>query len=641
MRGTELVDPEARHNASRKWSGVSRVKGPTWARLPLLALSSFGISVFWSMVSGNAPPYLASLGLSKSDIAIVMGAGPLSGLLVQPIVGVFSDSSTSKFGRRRPPIVWGALICFFALFLFGFPTTFASMLTRSEGARKAITIFIVSTSIYVLDFSINAIIAGHRGLLVDILPASEQDIGNAWMGRMGAVGGLMAHFIGNMSLPELFPFLGNTQIQIISVIMSIIVLLTNGGTILSVQERVLLEPSGSSGTRASEGVWKSLSNTVKELWTTTVNLPPLIYRICVIHFVATLGWLPLWSYVSLWVSDLYYQENPRSPLDVNGEAGMRAANRALMYASIANTICVAIMPFFASSSPSGKAMDGSWSDGTDRWKDVGGARTRWKMHSCSFWTLSQAILTFALGATWFVDSVATASIIMLIVGISASVHAWAPGAVLGEVIHTTSTNPRSRSSYALVSASEPISVEVRSSMEAHHGDASKRVPGTSGYEHVDHHRAQRHHINDSIEFKDIDDEDDSGTESAVQDKAGTIFGIQNVFIVLSQFVAIGVSSIVFALTEYPVGGSSVDAEVMLKSNATSPVTEAIRGMSREAMRADTGKKPFDSIGFLLRRVILFFCERASILKCLQNRLGAISSAVATYMCWKLSKQIRA
>jgi hypothetical protein len=73
-----------------------------------------------------------------------------------------------------------------------------------------------------------------------------------------------------------------------------------------------------------------------------------------------------------------------------------------------------------------------------------------------------------------------------------------------------------------------------------------------------------------------------------------------VFVVLSQFVAIGISSIVFALTEYPAGGSSVDAEVMLKSNATSPVTEAIRGISREAMRVDTGRKPFDSIGFLLR-----------------------------------------
>jgi hypothetical protein len=57
----------------------------------------------------------------------------------------------------------------------------------------------------------------------------------------------------------------------------------------------------------------------------------------------------------------------------------------------------------------------------------------------------------------------------------------------------------------------------------HNGDASKRVPGTSDYEHVDHHTAQRHHINDSIEFKDIDGEDDSGTEGAVQDKAGTIF----------------------------------------------------------------------------------------------------------------------
>ena len=57
-------------------------------------------------------PYLLSLELSKELTALVWLAGPLSGLLVQPLIGAFSDKCTSRFGKRRPYIfVSGILTC--------------------------------------------------------------------------------------------------------------------------------------------------------------------------------------------------------------------------------------------------------------------------------------------------------------------------------------------------------------------------------------------------------------------------------------------------------------------------------------------------------------------------------------------------
>lgn len=53
-------------------------------------------------------PYLLSLGLSKSVLSLVWVAGPLSGLVMQPIIGQMSDKSTSKYGRRRPYMVVGS-----------------------------------------------------------------------------------------------------------------------------------------------------------------------------------------------------------------------------------------------------------------------------------------------------------------------------------------------------------------------------------------------------------------------------------------------------------------------------------------------------------------------------------------------------
>ena len=61
--------------------------------------------------------------------------------------------------------------------------------------HRAISVFIAAFSVFVLDFSINAVMASHRALLIDTLSVSEQDIGGAWMGRMGAAGGLLSYLV--------------------------------------------------------------------------------------------------------------------------------------------------------------------------------------------------------------------------------------------------------------------------------------------------------------------------------------------------------------------------------------------------------------------------------------------------------------
>lgn len=64
------------------------------------------------MYTSYGSPYLRSLGLTTELIALVWLAGPLSGLLIQPLVGAISDKSTYKLGRRRPfIIVGGFLVC--------------------------------------------------------------------------------------------------------------------------------------------------------------------------------------------------------------------------------------------------------------------------------------------------------------------------------------------------------------------------------------------------------------------------------------------------------------------------------------------------------------------------------------------------
>lgn len=82
----------------------------------------------------DCTPYLLQLGLTKSRTSLVWLAGPLSGLIMQPLVGVIADRCTSRFGRRRPFMAYGSLVVCCCLFLLGWTSEFVAWLFPVEDA---------------------------------------------------------------------------------------------------------------------------------------------------------------------------------------------------------------------------------------------------------------------------------------------------------------------------------------------------------------------------------------------------------------------------------------------------------------------------------------------------------------------------
>ena len=133
---------------------------PLWYLL-LLTLSIGGLQIAWSVELSNGSPYLLGLGMSKSLLAIVWIAGPLSGTLVQPYVGILSDNCRSPWGKRIPFMLGGAgatIVSLMALawtreIVGGFLRLFGAA-ADSEGVKVSSIIFAVFF-VYILDFSIN------------------------------------------------------------------------------------------------------------------------------------------------------------------------------------------------------------------------------------------------------------------------------------------------------------------------------------------------------------------------------------------------------------------------------------------------------------------------------------------------------
>ncbi|RYP25290.1 hypothetical protein DL767_008468 [Monosporascus sp. MG133] len=232
-------DPNNPGEMSR-WSGQPSIEGSSEAmRMLLLTCSTIGISFVWGIEQTYCTPYLLSLGLTKSNTSLVWVAGPLSGLIVQPIVGVIADESKSKWGRRRPFIMGGAIISGLCLLTLGFTKEIVGFFISDAATAKTLTVFTAVLAIYAVDFAVNVVMSAARSLVVDTLPISKQQTGSAWGSRMSAIGHGIAYGTGAVHLPSIFgTFFGDTQFKQLTIAAAFGIITTCSITCWAVTERI-------------------------------------------------------------------------------------------------------------------------------------------------------------------------------------------------------------------------------------------------------------------------------------------------------------------------------------------------------------------------------------------------------------------
>ena len=202
---------------------------------------------------------------------------------MQPVVGVLADNSKSKWGRRRPFMVGGALIVALCLIVLGWTSELVGIFVSDIDFKKTCTIALAVLSIYAVDFAINAVQSSCRSLIVDTLPISKQQLGSAWASRMVAVGHLLGYAVGTIDLQKVFgKFLGDSQFKQLCLIAAIFFLSAVGITCYAVEERILVSAKDAD---IRSGVLKTLSTIMK----TTLNLPDRIQAICWVQFWAWIG----------------------------------------------------------------------------------------------------------------------------------------------------------------------------------------------------------------------------------------------------------------------------------------------------------------------------------------------------------------
>ncbi|MCA6451102.1 MAG: MFS transporter [Chitinophagaceae bacterium] len=122
----------------------------------------FGIQYSFGLQQSAVNPIYDFLGAKPDEIPLLNLAGPMTGLLIQPIIGALSDKTWhTRWGRRKPYFFIGALFCSLCLFLYPFSST----------------LWMAAGLLSVLDAANNTAMEPYRAFIADKLPASQMPTG--------------------------------------------------------------------------------------------------------------------------------------------------------------------------------------------------------------------------------------------------------------------------------------------------------------------------------------------------------------------------------------------------------------------------------------------------------------------------------
>ena len=152
-----------------------------------MSFGFLGIQMGFALQNSNVSRIFQTLGANIDDIPILWVAAPLTGLIIQPIIGYFSDRTWNKLGRRKPYFLIGAILASAALFIM----------------PNSPVLWFAAGMLWIMDASINVSMEPFRAFVGDNLPEKQRTAGFAMQSFFIGIGAYFAS-----KLPLIFTYYG-------------------------------------------------------------------------------------------------------------------------------------------------------------------------------------------------------------------------------------------------------------------------------------------------------------------------------------------------------------------------------------------------------------------------------------------------
>ncbi|KAI4866421.1 major facilitator superfamily domain-containing protein [Hypoxylon rubiginosum] len=496
----------------------------------LLTISIGGLQVAWAVELSNGTPYLLSLGLSKSLMALVWVAGPITGTLVQPYVGMLSDNCRISWGKRKPFMLGGAAATALSLMFLAWIREIVRGILGLFGADpeshgvKVTTIVIAVIWIYVLDVAVNTVQASIRAFIVDCAPSHQQEAANSMASRLVGVGNIIGYIAGGIDLPKYVWWFGSSQFKDLCAIASIFLCSTIVLSTIVIRER---NPQLEGRPAADR---PGLVSFFVKIFASIKRLPPQVSKVCIVQFAAWIGFFPMLFYTSSYIGEIYVEpfleENPDmtpEELDQLYEKATRVGTFALLIFAITSLATNVLLPFFIDPTYDNNPVVGHAPGEAPAAFPLPGGKSflsRLVIPGLTLrkaWLLSEILFAGSMFCTVLVRTVEAATVLIGLIGITWALALWAPWAIISAEISRRDLLYRARKQ------------QMRTLAQGEQLDTDDPADGLL-----------------EQEFRLQADEE-------APDQAGVILGIHNMAIASPQFIATLGSSVIFRFFQKPRG----------------------------------------------------------------------------------------
>ena len=259
----------------------------------------FGIQFGWSLQMGNMSAIYEFLGASPEQIPGLWLAAPMTGLLVQPIIGYLSDRTWHpKLGRRRPFFLIGAILSSALLFVM----------------PNSSSVWMAAGVLWILDSSINVTMEPFRAFVADNLNEQQRSFGFAMQSMF--IG--LASFIAGYLPQVLVNWFGVSREKLNGTIpQNILLSFYIGGAVFFIAVMYTIfrskeYPPSETQTETyehREGILKEIASSIK-------NMPIQMKRLALVNFITWPGLFLMWFYYSTGVASQLFHGDPETSSDV-------------------------------------------------------------------------------------------------------------------------------------------------------------------------------------------------------------------------------------------------------------------------------------------------------------------------------------
>jgi len=271
-----------------------------------MSFGFLGIQFGWGLQMANMSAIYEYLGATADKIPILWLAAPLTGLIVQPIIGHASDHTWTRLGRRRPYFLTGAILSSCALVL----------MPRSS------VLWMAAGLLWILDASINISMEPFRAFVADLLPEEQRTEGFAVQSMFIGVGAVVASALPWL-LTNVFHLSGAAGLHVIPLTTRLSFYIGAaaffGAVLWTILTTTEYPPDDLEAFRQQKQQKRSIGDHARELFAEIKGMPPTMRQLGPVQFLTWLGLFCMWLYFSITVAhNVFGASDPSSPAYKDG-----------------------------------------------------------------------------------------------------------------------------------------------------------------------------------------------------------------------------------------------------------------------------------------------------------------------------------